>query len=238
MGVKYHKPKWNPVSTSIPTKANKFYLVTIDGETPYTDISPFDGTNWEDKGITHWMSMPSPGQKRWNDVNIIPPHESGTYLVVLDGELVGQKKPFTSICGFYDGKWDDWGVIRWMPLPEPAQQPQPQGSLSTQIKPTPHSRRSTMSSKFCGICMEVNWALRQRFKRQQHSIRCWNPIMAIAPIVYMLSTWAKQRAKSSKQTAKNASISACLMRNWKTAGSGMKNYQYNMQKRDTIMGIL
>ena len=46
--------------------------------------------------------------------------EDGTYITTLDGELVGQKEPFTGMCGIENGKWDDEGcVIAWMPLPEP-----------------------------------------------------------------------------------------------------------------------
>ena len=46
--------------------------------------------------------------------------EDGTYITTFDGELVGQKEPFTGPCGFEDGKWDeDDCVVAWMPLPEP-----------------------------------------------------------------------------------------------------------------------
>lgn len=46
--------------------------------------------------------------------------EDGTYITTLDGELVGQKEPFTGMCGIENGKWDDEDcVIAWMPLPKP-----------------------------------------------------------------------------------------------------------------------
>ena len=46
--------------------------------------------------------------------------EDGTYIATLDGELIGQKEPFTGMCGIEKGKWDEEGcVIAWMPLPEP-----------------------------------------------------------------------------------------------------------------------
>lgn len=46
--------------------------------------------------------------------------EDGTYITTLDGELVGQKEPFTGMCGIENGKWDDEDcVIAWMSLPEP-----------------------------------------------------------------------------------------------------------------------
>lgn len=46
--------------------------------------------------------------------------EDGTYIITLDGELVGQKEPFTGMCGIENGKWDEEDcVIAWMPLPKP-----------------------------------------------------------------------------------------------------------------------
>lgn len=46
--------------------------------------------------------------------------EEGTYLCTLDGELCGIDEPFTGMCGYENGKWDEEGcVIAWMPLPEP-----------------------------------------------------------------------------------------------------------------------
>lgn len=47
------------------------------------------------------------------------PEEDATYLVVLDGELAGQEEPFISTCGYELGEWDEWGVLYWMPMPEP-----------------------------------------------------------------------------------------------------------------------
>ncbi len=56
---------------------------------------------------------------RWIPVEEKLP-EDGTYLTTLNGELVGQKEPFTGMYGIENGKWDDEGcVIAWMPLPEP-----------------------------------------------------------------------------------------------------------------------
>lgn len=45
--------------------------------------------------------------------------EEGTYLCTFDGELVGEEEPFTGMCGYHNGKWDEECVIAWMPLPEP-----------------------------------------------------------------------------------------------------------------------
>lgn len=43
-----------------------------------------------------------------------------TYLCTLDGELCGIEDPFTGMCGFENGKWDEGDcVIAWQPMPEP-----------------------------------------------------------------------------------------------------------------------
>lgn len=48
------------------------------------------------------------------------PEKDGTYLCTMDGELIGEERVFTSMRGFYNGKWDDEGyVIAWQELPEP-----------------------------------------------------------------------------------------------------------------------
>ena len=48
------------------------------------------------------------------------PEENGTYLCTLDGELVGQEEPFTGMCGFENGEWDEKDcVIAWQKMPEP-----------------------------------------------------------------------------------------------------------------------
>ena len=48
------------------------------------------------------------------------PEENGTYLCTLDGELVGQEEPFTGMCGFENGEWDEKDcVIAWQEMPEP-----------------------------------------------------------------------------------------------------------------------
>lgn len=115
-------PRWKSAQVSAPKGKNEYYLVTMTMGVPYTDISLFDGKQWCDNGVTHWMGFPSITHDGWNDATTNPPKKNDTYIVVLDGELVGQKKPFVSICGFCSGEWDDWGVLQWMPLPEPAKQ--------------------------------------------------------------------------------------------------------------------
>lgn len=56
----------------------------------------------------------------WKLAKTDPPKADGDYLTTMDGELVGQTEPFTSICGFYVGKWDDPGfVIAWDFMPKP-----------------------------------------------------------------------------------------------------------------------
>lgn len=48
------------------------------------------------------------------------PEEDGLYLATLDGELVGDEKPFVCSNDFYKGKWSDEDcMIAWQPLPEP-----------------------------------------------------------------------------------------------------------------------
>ena len=47
------------------------------------------------------------------------PEKEGTYLVTMDGEICGEEDPITTICGFYNGKWDELEVLAWTELPEP-----------------------------------------------------------------------------------------------------------------------
>ena len=57
---------------------------------------------------------------RWIPASERLPEENGTYLTTLDGELVGQEEPFTGMCGFENGRWDEEGcVIAWKPMPAP-----------------------------------------------------------------------------------------------------------------------
>lgn len=57
---------------------------------------------------------------RWIPVEERLPDKDDTYLCTLDGKLCGIEEPFTGMCGFENGKWDEPDcVIAWMPLPEP-----------------------------------------------------------------------------------------------------------------------
>ena len=48
------------------------------------------------------------------------PEKDGAYLCTMDGELCGEEKPFTGMCGIENDVWDEpENVIAWMPLPEP-----------------------------------------------------------------------------------------------------------------------
>lgn len=48
------------------------------------------------------------------------PKEDSTYLCTLIGELCGIDEPFTGMCGYEDGEWDEPDcVLAWQPLPEP-----------------------------------------------------------------------------------------------------------------------
>ncbi len=38
----------------------------------------------------------------------------------MDGAICGIEEPFTGMCWFENGKWDEEGyVLAWKPLPEP-----------------------------------------------------------------------------------------------------------------------
>ena len=54
------------------------------------------------------------------------PEEDGFYLATLDGEIVGEEKPFSGLAEFENGKWIDdeedyQCVLAWQPLPQPYQ---------------------------------------------------------------------------------------------------------------------
>lgn len=58
-------------------------------------------------------------QDKWIPVKERLP-ENGTYICTIKGELCGLDEPFTGMCGFENGKWDEEDcIIAWMPLPEP-----------------------------------------------------------------------------------------------------------------------
>ena len=64
------------------------------------------------------MAISALERDRWIPVTENPKHDD-TYLVTLDGEICGQDEPITSMCGYFDGKWDEESVLAWRPLPEP-----------------------------------------------------------------------------------------------------------------------
>lgn len=52
------------------------------------------------------------------------PDRDGFYLATMDGEIIGEDKPFSGLAEFKNGKWDDdevdyQCVLAWKPLPEP-----------------------------------------------------------------------------------------------------------------------
>lgn len=82
---------------------------------------PFEGTAYDlgVKIMDFIENMDDEKENCWIPVSERLP-EDGTYITTLDGELVGQKEPFTGMCGIEKGKWDEEDcVIAWMPLPEP-----------------------------------------------------------------------------------------------------------------------
>ena len=66
----------------------------------------------------HKMAIIALERDRWIPVTESPKNDD-TYLVTMDGEICGQEEPLTSMCGYFDGKWDEDCVIAWRPLPEP-----------------------------------------------------------------------------------------------------------------------
>ena len=58
-------------------------------------------------------------QRNWITREDYDPDEDGTYLVTMEGDILGLDEPFTTMCGYYDGKWDENGVIAWTLLPRP-----------------------------------------------------------------------------------------------------------------------
>ena len=66
----------------------------------------------------HKMAISALERDRWIPVTENPKHDD-TYLATLDGEICGQDEPLTSMCGYFDGKWDEESVLAWRPLPEP-----------------------------------------------------------------------------------------------------------------------
>ena len=51
------------------------------------------------------------------------PKKDGTYLCTFTGELCGIDEPFTGMCGYESGEWDEPDcVLAWQPRPEPYHQ--------------------------------------------------------------------------------------------------------------------
>ena len=64
----------------------------------------------------------------WIPCKEILPKKDGFYIATLDGEIVGEDKPFSGTAEFKDRKWVDdeedyQCVLAWMPLPEPYHEP-------------------------------------------------------------------------------------------------------------------
>ena len=74
--------------------------------------------------IYKYMSIRKHINDGWVSVEERLPENDGIYIATMDGEIVGQKIPFTGLAEFENGKWvddeDDYNcVIAWRPLPEP-----------------------------------------------------------------------------------------------------------------------
>lgn len=61
---------------------------------------------------------------KWIPADEQDPPMDGFYMATMDGEIVGDDKPFTGIAEFFHGKWvddeDDYKcVLAWMMFPAP-----------------------------------------------------------------------------------------------------------------------
>lgn len=90
-----------------------------DDERTYTNGSMLIPVFRVKQAIEHYMSKWIPCSERL-------PEEDGIYLATLDGEIVGEDKPFSGLAEFENGKWIDdeedyQCVLAWQPLPQPYQ---------------------------------------------------------------------------------------------------------------------
>lgn len=61
---------------------------------------------------------------KWIPTKERNPKTDGFYMATMDGEIVGEDKPFSGIAEFFNGKWvddeDDYKcVLAWRPFPKP-----------------------------------------------------------------------------------------------------------------------
>ncbi len=86
-----------------------------------------------------YSDMPEPAKKKimnvlyeqmhkngWIPCSERMPGKDGVYLATLDGEIVGEDKPFSGVAEFESGKWIDdeedyQCIFAWQTLPEPYQ---------------------------------------------------------------------------------------------------------------------
>lgn len=61
---------------------------------------------------------------KWIPTEEKNPERDGFYMATLDGEIAGEREPFSGIAEFFRGKWvddeDDYKcILAWMPMPKP-----------------------------------------------------------------------------------------------------------------------
>lgn len=62
-------------------------------------------------------------RKQWMPTSEQNPEKDGFYIATCDGEICGEKEPFTGLAEFENGKWVDDEpdykcILAWMELPE------------------------------------------------------------------------------------------------------------------------
>lgn len=100
---------------TIPTCAVDGYSMTEEESMIFTD-----------KAIEIVKQVSEEYNNGWIPCSERFPEEDGFYLATLDGEIVGEEKPFSGLAEFENGKWIDdeedyQCVLAWQPLPEPYQ---------------------------------------------------------------------------------------------------------------------
>ena len=105
------------LKTSAVNQMGHAYIQVDDIDEAMEKLSSYEDTGLEPEEIMDGMLLTG-----WIPVSERLPEKGDytCYLCTLDGELCGQKEPFTGMCGFENGEWDEPEfVIAWMPMPEP-----------------------------------------------------------------------------------------------------------------------
>lgn len=72
--------------------------------------------------LSERLAAKEPEPDPWHDLRKDPadlPKVDGFYIVVIDGEIIGKPGTYSATsCGWYNGKWDEGKIIKWMPFPD------------------------------------------------------------------------------------------------------------------------